>query len=57
MYKTPHKITKELRSPEETIAMLFQLRDEIYEKVKGTPCTGPNDILFRINSCLFLPKK
>lgn len=57
MYKTPHKITKEIRTHEEMTAMLFQLRDEIYEKVKGTPITGPNDILLRINACLFSPKE
>ena len=54
MINTPVKV---LRSPEETIDMLIQLRNEIYEKVKGLPITGPNDILMRINACLYLPRK
>lgn len=41
------------RSPEDTVKMLIELRNEIFEKVKGTPITGPNDILLRINSCLY----
>lgn len=57
MYTSPHKSDKQLRTADETVEMLLQLRDELYEKLKGTRITGPNDILLRINSCLYVPGK
>jgi len=39
---------KQLRDSDEIVKSLLVLRDEVFEKVKGTPASGPDSLLFII---------
>ena len=48
----PRKV-KPLKEPQQIVNSLLALRDACYKEVEGTPIKGKDDILLRINACLY----